>query len=99
MRDSLGTKSYVTQDEASFTMLAEAYAKPHPSMNIGEACGARGPTGLVHGGEVAENEGALMDYLYFKHHTLMVRMCRRALLGIGVQLSSISTNKNLNVLW
>ena len=72
-RNSFGEKSTKTDDDAAFEMLAHAYADQHPMMLQGNDCGGDGDhQGLVHGADLLNQPGSLMDYLYFKHGTYMV---------------------------
>jgi len=70
LRNSLGEKSSATEDDKTFEMLARAYDSGYASSNTDpSSCSYRG---LVHGAEVLDHKGTLMDYLYFKHGTYMV---------------------------
>lgn len=71
-RDNMGSKSALTEDDSLFQELAASYANANPSMEAGSSCTEKGPAGLLHGADWNEHIGAMMDYLYFKHQTLMV---------------------------
>ncbi len=53
-------------------MLAEAFHLNHPKMT-GTLCGGQTLPAVVNGAEWKKLSGALMDYVYFKEGTLMVR--------------------------
>ena len=61
-----------TQDEATFRMLAESFQLNHPKMT-GALCEGQMLPAVVNGAEWKKLSGALMDYVYFKEGTLMVR--------------------------
>ena len=71
VRNSLGEKTFRTEDEETFKLVASAYADKHPLM-AGVGCGDPEVTGALHGAQVQEVRGSLMDYLYYSHSVFMV---------------------------
>ncbi|CAH1802479.1 unnamed protein product [Owenia fusiformis] len=63
--NSAGEKTSVTDSETTLRMLADTYANAN-------LCAEKGVSGVVHGSEVMDREGSLMDYAFLKHGTLMV---------------------------
>lgn len=53
-------------------MLGEAYMNSNNDMKALANCGANSSSGVVHGSQFSSHDGALMDYLYFKHNVYMV---------------------------
>lgn len=72
IRNSLGEGSSATEDEATFQMLADAYALSNPIFKRKERCDENDATGLIHGADIHLEKGALMDYVYFRYGIYMV---------------------------
>ena len=71
-RNDLGIRTASTRDEEVFMMLGESFANNFMNSGIMEHCGDHKEHGVFHGSEVDSHDGALMDYLYFKHNVFMV---------------------------
>lgn len=74
IRNSLGEGSSATEDEATFQMLANAYALSNPVFKRKETCGGSDATGVIHGVDIRLEKGALMDYVYFRYGIYMVSL-------------------------
>ena len=61
-----------TYDQDTFEMLSQAFHINHPKMN-GPLCEGQAVGISVNGAEWEKTQGALMDYMYFKEGSLMVR--------------------------
>ena len=73
-RNDLGQRVGQTEADAVFSELGGAYTEKHARMSQVGVCGERSPHGLVHGVQWHSHRGSLMDYLFYKHGTLMVSM-------------------------
>ena len=71
-RDDLGHRQPSTEAEETFRMLATILANSHSQMQSSGSCGDHSPSGAIHGVTWNHHKGALMDYLFFRHGTLMV---------------------------
>ncbi|ELT87633.1 hypothetical protein CAPTEDRAFT_132113 [Capitella teleta] len=71
-RNSMGLKSAATEDDDLYRLMAETYVKANPIMAALQPCSDASPTGAIHGAQWDPHSGAMMDYLYFKHNTLMI---------------------------
>jgi len=71
LRNSLGERTSLSEDEATFYMLADTYYQSANYAHTVDRCTTqyRGP---VHGSDVREQKGTLMDYLYFQHAIYML---------------------------
>ena len=73
-RDSNGEQTFRTEDDSLFNQLATVYTNANPGLAKRAGCGDKTPSGVIHGAEWMPREGALMDYLYYQHGVLMVRL-------------------------
>ena len=70
-RNQLGEKTLLSDDDNVFLNLANTYISTNPSLSKANDCESSSLYGAVHGADVSASDGALMDYVYFKHGTLM----------------------------